>query len=748
MENWTLRIIRHRKKVLLAWVVLLLLGFAASSKIGDLLTNRFSAPGTEAEAGRDVLFERFGEKGSDGNFTLVFQGKRGISTASPEFLEAANAAVRRAARVVEGAQPTPLQEAGPNVSYAVIATPLEQADAQNETEPMRDAIGEVPGATTYLSGFPAIGEDTEKVYNEDLAQGESIAVPIALLVLAFMFGTLAAMAVPLAFALVSIFTTIGILWIVANLTETATYTLNIVALIGLAIAIDYSMLVVFRHREEMDRGVEPDAALVKAMSTAGRATLFSGLVVAIGLSLLVLMPLPFMRSLGYGGLAVPLVSIAASATFLPALLAVMGWKVNRLRFIPRALLKRRASGEGGFWARLAHAIMRRPVAFLAGSAALMLALAFAATDIEVSTGDNRSVPRDLESTRGVTLLEETIGPGAMNPHQIVVDTGRRGGAFDPATIEAQRKLISGLRSDREIENRTIEAPALATRSPGRPDDRTFDRLVQARLVDREARAFQVRAAGRGDYATDSAEALVDRIRDRYVPAAGFGDSEVLLTGSAAFGVDVIGKAYGAFPWLVAGVLLLTYLLLMRAFRSVFLPLKAVVMNVLSVSAAYGVLVLAFRHGWGEWAGLQQLPEIEFWIPVMLFAMVFGLSMDYEVFLLSRMREEWDKRRDNEQAVAFGLEHTGRIITAAAIIMVAAFSGFLFGSFVGLQQFGLGLAAAIILDATIVRAILVPAFMKLMGRWNWYLPERVRKALRLRPVGQRPVPSPVSGEGGS
>ncbi|MEA2322819.1 MAG: putative drug exporter of the superfamily, partial [Solirubrobacteraceae bacterium] len=207
-------------------------------------------------------------------------------------------------------------------------------------------------------------------------------------------------------------------------------------------------------------------------------------------------------------------------------------------------------------------------------------------------------------------------------------------------------------------------------------------------------------------------------------------------GAPAFGVDFVAKSYGAFPWLLLAVLVASYLLLARAFRSVVLPLKAVIMNLLSVSAAYGVLVLFFQHGWGEGLGLQQSPQVDGWIPIFLFAMLFGLSMDYEVFLLSRVREEWDRRHDNEAAVAYGLEHTGRIITAAAIIMIATFAGFTAGSFVGLQEFGLGLSAAILLDATVVRAILVPATMKLLGRWNWYLPERVRRALRLRAAGER------------
>jgi putative drug exporter of the RND superfamily len=426
--------------------------------------------------------------------------------------------------------------------------------------------------------------------------------------------------------------------------------------------------------------------------------------------------------MGVGGLLVPLISIAASATFLPALLAVMGRGVNRFRVIPRRVLERRAAEDvTGMWHRLAIAIMRRPVVWGGLAAALMIVLALAATGLHLTAGDNRGVPLTTESTRGLAVLERTLGPGALAPHQIVVDTHRPGGAYDPAVVAAQRRLVAELRRDREVQDSTILAPAFLTR----------EQAQRANLVDRQGQVLQIRAAGHSDAGESPAVDLVHRIRDRYLPAARFpASADVLLSGAPAFGVDFIDKAYGAFPWLIAAVLVLSYLILLRAFRSIVLPAKAVVMNLLSVSATYGVLTLAFQHGWGEPFGLQSSPQIEAWIPIFLFAMLFGLSMDYEVFLLSRMREEWDKRRDNEHAVAYGLEHTGRIITAAAIIMIAAFSGFTFGSFVGLQEFGLGLSAAILLDATIVRAVLVPAVMKLLGDWNWYLPARLRRVLRV------------------
>ncbi|MGI8801607.1 MAG: MMPL family transporter [Solirubrobacteraceae bacterium] len=728
MESWTRRIIGHRKKILAAWLALFLLGGFGAANLGGLLSNRFSVPGSDAEKGLSLLKAHFGERG-DGGFTLVVKTDQ-PAAGTPSVRAAVAAAAARAAAVVSGAKAGPVLLAAPNVVYSQISTPLQNADAAKETPAMRAAIPGIPGARTYLSGFPAINHDTQKLYSSDLAKGESIAVPIALLVLAFMFGTLVAIGVPLAFAAVTIPSTLGAVWIVAHFMDMAVYVTNIVTLIGFAIAVDYSLLVVFRFREELEQHEAVEDALVATMKTAGRATLFSGGVVAIGLSLLAFMPLPFMRSMGVGGLLVPLFSIASAATFLPALLAVVGRRINRFRVVPRRILASRADGRPGFWTRLSQSIMRRPWAYLIGAGAVMIGLAVPGLQLHLTGGDNRGVPLTTESTRGLDLLQRTLGPGALAPHQIAVDTRAAGGALTPATLAAERRLVGLLRGDPEVRSATIQAPALLPQTPA-----GLAAARQANLVDAGAEVLQIRVAGKGDAGTDAAINLVHRIRDRYVPAADFGASEVLVTGAPAFGVDFIKRAYGAFPWLVLAVLVLSYLLLLRAFRSIILPLKAVVMNLLSVSATYGVLVLVFQHGLHSSIGLQGSPQIDAWIPIFLFAMLFGLSMDYEVFLLSRMREEWDETHDNQLAVSRGLEHTGRIITAAAIIMIAAFAGFTAGSFVGLQEFGVGLSAAIFFDATVVRALLVPALMKLLGDWNWYLPDRVRRALRLVPPGR-------------
>jgi RND superfamily putative drug exporter len=297
-------------------------------------------------------------------------------------------------------------------------------------------------------------------------------------------------------------------------------------------------------------------------------------------------------------------------------------------------------------------------------------------------------------------------------------------------VVAEKRLVAVLRADPAVNPKTIAAPfSVASTTRAKADN----------LLDPAQQIAQIRVAQYQDSGTEQAMNLVHRIRGRYIPAAGFGPAHVYVTGAPAFGVDFIAKAYGAFPWLIAAVLVISYLVLLRAFRSVLLPIKAVLMNLLSVAASYGALVLFFKHGVGQALfGFKTSSQIDGWIPIFLFAVLFGLSMDYEVFLLSRMREEWDGHHDNEHAVAFGLEHTGRIITAAAIVMIAAFSGFTTGRFVGFQEFGTGLSAAILFDATVVRALLVPAAMKLLGRWNWYLPEGVRRAMRvpLRPPAGR------------
>jgi uncharacterized membrane protein YdfJ with MMPL/SSD domain len=709
-------VLRHPLLVVGAWLLLAAGSAVAARDLGDLLSNRFSIPGSETDRVERILTGRFGER-SDGALTVVAVGEPGSAPALvPELRRAAD----RAAAAVPTAEVTSVAPVADDVATAVVATGLEPTDAKAYVDAARAAVGAIPGAEVFVTGVAALARDLDPVLARDLVKGELIAVPAALAILVFVFGTLM-FVLPFVLAAVAVPTALGVVWAAAHLTELSTYVQNMVLLIGIAISIDYSLLVVYRFRDERRAGVAPYEAAVRTAATAGRAVVFSGTAVAIGLALMLALPLPFMRGFGVAGLVIPLVSVAAALTLLPVLLVHGGDRLERVRLLPRAVLDRRHS-EGHFWERVANAIMRRPVLFAAGSAGLLLALAAPVVELRLTPGSNAGMPQHLESIQGLRALERSLGAGALAPTEVVVDTGRAGGARDPAVGAAVERLAAGMRADPEI------ATVLAGDEPP--------------YVAADGRYVRLQAIGRHEYGEPESRDLVHRLRGEIVPAAGLPDgTRALVGGGAPGGVDFLSTLYRAFPWLVAAVLVLTYVLLLRAFRSLLLPLKAIVLNLLSIGAAYGVLVMLFEWGLGEPLGLIPLGEVEGWLPVFLFAMLFGLSMDYEVFLVSRMREEWDAGATNEAAVAAGLAKTGRLVTAAGLIMVAAFSGLAAGSIVGLQQFGVGLAAAILIDVTIVRALLLPSAMKLFGRWNWWLPAGVARLVRVEPspLGAAPAP---------
>ena len=715
MERWTRFVLRHRAWTLGVWGIVLVAGVVANLGLSKLLSNEFTVPGTDSERARAILKQDFGQR-DDGTYLVVFKVRNTNDATVRKTLEAK---LRVAAAVVPGGKAEELQPAGKDVLFGNVTSPLALTRAKNYTEKVRKAIGQPAGAKAYVTGQAAIQTDLDPIFKSDLAKGEAIALPIALLVLIGVFGVSLAVLIPFIFAACSIFATLGIVFLVAHQMSMAIYVTNLVQLIGLGIAIDYSLLVVYRFREELARGLSKDEAIVKTMSTAGRAVVFSGGTVAIGLALLLFMPLPFMRSMGVGGFLIPLISIVAAVTLQPALLSVWGRTGMKSVFLGGT-----PSETSGFWHWLSGNIMRRPVAFLAGGAALLVTLALPAFTLKLTPGSAFGSPQTPESMRGFNVLRDAVGPGALSPVQVVVDAGGAERVVLPPTQAAIGRLIARARRDPEIA------------------------LVRYRLaqpfVDETGRYAQISLAGRHEYGEPPSQAFARRLRSTIIPAARFpAGVRVLAGGGPPQGIDFLDRSYQYFPWLVAAVLVLTYLLLMRAFRSIVLPLKAVLLNLLSVGASYGALVIVFKWGLGkDLLGLYKYSQLEGWIPIFLFAMLFGLSMDYEVFLVTRMREAWDEGEDNAQAVAHGLERTGRIVTAAAIVMVAAFSGFVAGSILGLQEFGLGLAVAIFVDATIVRAILVPSLMALFGRYNWWLPDGLAKFVRVPPSPLERHPPPA------
>jgi RND superfamily putative drug exporter len=724
VARWTRLVLRLRWPILGVWLVVLLAGGLATSKLTPLLSNTFTVPGTDSERARTILQDHFGDR-SDGEFLIIYKIRQGTAGVTSRLEQS----IRNGAKAVPGAKTTSLREAKGGVLYGSILTTLNLADAKGYTHDILKRLDPPPGVHAYVSGQAAIQDELDPIFSKDLRRGESIAIPIALAVLLAVFGLSLAATIPFLFAAATITGTLGIVFIVAHYLTMATYVTNLVQLIGLGIAVDYSLLIVYRFREELARGGSKDDAIVRTMATAGRAVIFSGATVAIGLALLLFMPVPFMRSMGVGGFLIPLVSIVAAATLQPALLSVYGRRGTKRVHVAEWLRGRGlrlphlagADVEHGFWARLARAIMQRPLAFLTAGVALLVAAAIPVYALQLTPGSAQGIPQTPQSVRGLNVLREAVGPGALSPSQIVIDAGAGKSVHTPAIQSAVQRLRNELSAD----------PEIAFVQSG----------LSGRFVDSSGRYEQVIAAGRHEYGDEPAQQFVSRLRDHLIPAARFPDGvRVLAGGGPPQGVDFLHRSYSVFPWLVVAVLVLTYLLLLRAFRSVVLPLKAVLLNLLSVAASYGMLVLFFKWGLGKsLAGLYQFPQVEGWIPIFLFAMLFGLSMDYEVFLVTRMRETWDEENDNVRAVSYGLERTGLIVTAAAIVMVAAFSGFVAGSIVGLQQFGIGLAVAIFVDATIVRALLVPSLMAVFGRWNWWLPAPIARIVRVRPsplTGQR------------
>jgi RND superfamily putative drug exporter len=708
MARWTRLVLRFRWLVAGLWAVAALSGFVAFLHLSPLLSNQFTVPGTDSEHVRDVLQRRFGDR-ADGSFQIVFQVR---DAHDPALLARLSGIVEEAAHSIQGATTTPVLAASDHVAYGNILTALDFSSAKRYTPRLVAAVGVPTGVRhAYVTGAPAIQHDLDPIFKQDLVRGESIALPIAFGVLLAVFGLSFAVAIPLIFAAATIFATLGILYGVVQLAPTPTYATNLVQLIGLGIAVDYALLVVYRFREELAREGSVDDAVVRTMQTAGRAVLFSGATVAIGLALLLFMPLPFMRMLGVAGFLIPLMSLAAAATLQPAVLSIFGRRgIARRRLLPGEP----TDPERGFWARLARSIMRHPPRYLLAGAAVLVAAAVPALWMQLTPGSALGIPRFPPAVRGFDVLRAVVGPGAVAPTQVLVDTHRRDGARAPAVRAAVERLTAELRRDPEVA-RTFWRPG-------------------GRFVDSSGRYTQVIAFTRHDYGQEPAQSFARRLRSTLIPAAGFPPGvQALAGGGPPQGVDFLDRAYGAFPYLVVAVLGLTYVLLTRAFRSLLLPLKAVLLNLLSVGASYGMLVVVFRWGLGHATiGTYVDSQVEGWIPIFLFAMLFGLSMDYEVFMVTRMREAWDAGADNATAVAHGLERTGRIVTAAAIVMCAAFSGFVAGRIVGMQEFGVGLAVAIFVDATIVRSLLVPSLMALFGRWNWWLPAPVARVLRVPP----------------
>jgi uncharacterized membrane protein YdfJ with MMPL/SSD domain len=734
LERHGRRMARYRWWVVGAWVVLLVVGATLAMRVGDVTSNQVTLPGTESQDGLDLIDEKFGD-GESSSLQAVFRHPT-LTVDQPGYREPVTASIERAAKVVPGTQVVDYYSSGSqdlvspdrHLTYATLRLPLEPEDAKDEVEPIREALGTPPGfEKTLVGGQAAFDHDTTPIFDEDLQRAETFAFPLALLILLFVFGTVVSALLPLLVSIVTIAMSLGTIYLVGQATTLAVYVTNVIVLIGIGIGIDYSLLMVSRFREELAAGRDKDAALARTMATAGHAVVFSGAAVTIGLAVLVFLNVPFIRSMGIGGMLVPIFAVAAGLTLLPALLYILGPRINALRVIPH----RWQRTDRNVWGRLAGWIMRRAGWVFAVTLVVMLALAAPSLSLSVNQNILEDAPSEAEAVQAGRVLQDALG-GAVNPNVYVIDTGEPDGVYQPTTFARLTGLADDLRAEDEVVM-SVTWPDLTPQE--------LRAAGGAGIVDETGQYALMNVAPYGDSLSDSARALNTLMEDT---AEEFERADpgvtLTLTGDPALQNDFNAAVYGPFPGLVLIVLVLAYLALMRAFRSLLLPLKAVILNVISILATYGLLVLVFQEGYGaSLLGVDHdVRGIASWIPVFLFAFLFGLSMDYEVFLVSRMREIYDSGVPTEPAVAAGLQRTGRLVTSAALIMVVAFSGFIIGSSTDLKEFGFGLAAAIAIDATIVRAFLVPSLMKLMGHWNWWLPPRVARVARVRTT-PRPIP---------
>jgi uncharacterized membrane protein YdfJ with MMPL/SSD domain len=577
-----------------------------------------------------------------------------------------------------------------------------------------EAVDEQSAFAVSVTGEETLDHDFNLLSEEDLQEGElQFGLPAALIILLLVFGAVVAGLVPLLMAIVAIVVALGLTALLAQPFELSVFVINMLTGMGLALGIDYSLFVVSRYREERGRGRDEPGAIEAAGATASRAVLFSGTTFVIAMLGMLLVPSSIMRSLAAGAILVGIVSVLAALTLLPSLLGLLGDRVNALR-IP--IVGRRSveesNPEGRFWGAIVRRVLGRPGLSLALSAGLLVALALPVFRLDVGTGGVSTLPDRFVSKQGFLALERDFPGTTPDPAEIVVSNASGDGVA--AELESLRARLA---ADQRFGNGEIE-----------------------RSVDGEVALLSVPVEG--DPSSTAAISAVGELRSEIVPEAFAGtDAEVLVGGTTSENIDYFDSVIDPAPWVIAFVLLLTFVLLTVVFRSVVVAGTAVVLNLLSVGAAYGLLVLVFQEGVGaDLLGFQTTDTIEAWVPLFLFSVLFGLSMDYQVFLLSRIRERFDQCGDTTEAVTFGVGSTARIITGAALIIVAVFAGFARGDLIMFQQMGFGVAVALLIDATIIRSILLPSAMKLLGDWNWYLPRWLEWLPRFQVEGARPARS--------
>ena len=712
LETLTTWVLAHKRWVAGFWIVLTIAGFWGAGRVTDALDDELRMPDSEAFVANQEIEDRFGSGGTRSPLIAVAKLPEDTTVEDPGVRDDLRALERELAAALPGSRvasygstgaPGYVSDDGSTtfaVAYPKIDPELGPTGGEIAPETLA-AAREVTGAATV--GGAEVMLTGESALNDEPAERDGggpeflsetlIAGVAALAVLAFVFASALA-AVPLVMAAVAIPTTLLAVFGLTELTSVSIIVVFLVALIGLGIAIDYALIVVMRWREERERGTSNEDAVRAAVTTAGRAVLFSGTTVAIGLLAAVVLPIPFLQSMGLGGLLIPLVSVAVALTLLPVVLATLGPRADRRR------LRRtdRAERHWATWARLV--IRHRAMAATTGAVAL-IALCAVATGIVLGEPEADALGGSGEPQRGLTALEESgIGASPLAPIEVVTP------AAEARSTAAELEAVDGVRA--------AVAPTEGWTADGRA------------VVDVFTDADTNSDAGR-----DATEATRDAANG--LPETGVG-------GQTALVLDFVDSVYASFPVMLALISLITFVLLARAFRSVLLPAKAIVMNLLSVFATWGVMTLVWQHGFGTEVlfGTDPTGSVAFWSPIIVFAFIYGLSMDYEVFILARMREEYDRTGSTDEAVVRGIASTGRLVTSAALIVFLAFGSMGLEGDLDVQMLATGLGAGVLLDALVVRSLLVPATVSWLGRWNWWMPNRARRLLRLHEAPPEPA----------
>jgi RND superfamily putative drug exporter len=714
---------RRRWRILIAWVLTLVIVNVLAQTVGGDLLKVFKLPGTESQRTFDVLGQKFDQKGDIGE--LVYRAKGDVTVRDPQVRAALDpliAELRRQPHVVSvTTQFDPggerlISQTDPKIAYAEILFDVQPNDVPIDlAKHMRSIVKDANSATLQAElGGSMFVDQTQPA-------SEALGLLAAVIILLIAFGSLLAMGLPIITALFGIAIGIACLELLANVLDMPSFAPQVTIMIALGVGIDYALFISTRYREALHAGAEPEAAVVHALDTSGRAVLFAGSTVVISVLGLCLVGVAFIRGMAIAASLAVLIVMLASVTLLPAILGFVGRNIDKFSIRKS---KKEVDPEQTFWARWSRVLQKQPWPWAVGGLVLLLVLAAPFISMRLGVADNGNDPTKMTTRRAYDLMSEGFGPGFNGP-LILAST-----AQSPADIAAMKKLAEEIQKD----------PGVAGVSP-----------VQTNTSNDAVRVFVVPKESPQDQATTE---LVHRLRDKTVPAGETGTGlNVHVGGQTALGVDLADTLGQRLPFVFLAILVLSFMLLMIVFRSILVPLKAVIMNLLSIGAAYGVIVAIFQWGWLKGVvGIGKEGPIEAWVPMMLFAIVFGLSMDYEVFLLSRIKEEYDATHNNADAVAHGLAKTARLITAAAAIMIAVFASFILSDMRVLKLVGFGLAFAVFIDATVVRMILVPATMELLGDRNWWLPRwlnwlpRVNvegKPLAIEPRPQaEPTPLPV------